>query len=74
MLLQGSQAKAFSLHAVQSFTVSQGWVWRMQAAASQGMLEKLAEAEERAKSAHDGLWMYGDPGSESEEDEPARKA
>jgi len=46
----------------------------MQAAASQGMLEKLAEAEERAKSAHDGLWMYGDPGSESEEDEPARKA
>ena len=46
----------------------------MQTAASKDTLEKLAEAEERAKSAHEGLWMYGDPGSESEEEEPVRKA
>ena len=68
------QAQAFNLDEVRSFTAYQGWVWRVQAAAAQGTLEKLSESEERAKSAHDGLWMYGDPGSESEEDEPARKA
>ena len=74
MLLQGFQVQESNLHAVRSFTVSQGWVWRVQAAAAQDTLEKLVEAEVRAKSAHDGMWMYGDPGSESEEDEPARKA
>lgn len=44
-----------------------------QAAAAKDTLEKLATAEEKAKAAHEGLWMYGDPGSESEDEEPTRK-
>ena len=44
-------------------------------AAAEGVaevLEALREAEDEARSAHAGMWEYGDPGSEEEEEAPPR--
>jgi len=37
------------------------------------MLEKLKEEETKARSGHVGIWEYGDPGSDEEDDDRGRK-
>jgi len=37
------------------------------------MLEKLREEENKARTAHVGVWEYGDPGSDEDEDDRGRK-
>ena len=44
-------------------------------AAAEGVaevLEALGEAESEARAAHAGMWEYGDPGSEEEENAAPR--
>ena len=37
-------------------------------------INELTLAEEEARKRHTGIWRYGDPGSESDEEEPQQSA
>lgn len=43
---------------------------RASEAAEAGVLEALRACEEKARKSHVGMWRYGDPGEDSDDDYP----
>ena len=44
----------------------------VQGKAQQEVLQELTEAEQGARKGHVGMWRYGDPTEDDEDDRPAR--